>query len=57
MCITSAEYKAIITAMLTVMSGMDPHMISRDFGWFEISSVVRICSWGWNILVESSSWS
>jgi hypothetical protein len=26
---TSAERKTIITAMLTVMSGMDPHMISR----------------------------
>jgi hypothetical protein len=28
MCITSAECKTVITAMLTVMSGMDPHMIS-----------------------------
>jgi hypothetical protein len=27
-CITSAECKTIITAVLTVMSGMDPHMIS-----------------------------
>jgi hypothetical protein len=27
-CITSAECKTIITVMLTVMSGMDPHMIS-----------------------------
>jgi hypothetical protein len=27
-CTTSAECKTIITAMLTVMSGMDPHMIS-----------------------------
>jgi hypothetical protein len=27
-CTTSAECKTIITAMLTEMSGMDPHMIS-----------------------------
>jgi hypothetical protein len=27
-CTTSAEYKTVITAVLTVMSGMDPHMIS-----------------------------
>jgi hypothetical protein len=29
MCATSAEHKTVITAMLTVMSGMDPHMINR----------------------------
>jgi hypothetical protein len=28
MCTTSAECKTVITAMLTVMNGMDPHMIS-----------------------------
>jgi hypothetical protein len=27
-CTTSAECKTIITVMLTVMSGIDPHMIS-----------------------------
>jgi hypothetical protein len=27
-CTTSAECKIVITAMLTVMSGIDPHMIS-----------------------------
>jgi hypothetical protein len=27
-CTTSAECKTIITAVLTVMNGMDPHMIS-----------------------------
>jgi hypothetical protein len=27
-CTMSAECKTVITAMLTVMSGMDPHMIS-----------------------------
>jgi hypothetical protein len=29
MCTTSAECKTVITAVLTVMSGMDPHLISR----------------------------
>jgi hypothetical protein len=28
MCTSSAECKIVITAVLTVMSGMDPHMIS-----------------------------
>jgi hypothetical protein len=28
MCTTSIECKTAITAVLTVMSGMDPHMIS-----------------------------
>jgi hypothetical protein len=28
MCTTSTECKTIITVVLTVMSGMDPHMIS-----------------------------
>jgi hypothetical protein len=38
-CTTSAECKTVITAVLMVMSGMDPHMISWNlrwvwFGWF-----------------------
>jgi hypothetical protein len=35
MCTASAECKTIITAVLMVMSGMDPHMISGNpgFGW------------------------
>jgi hypothetical protein len=32
-CATSAECKTIIAAMLTVMSGMDPHMISGNTGF------------------------
>jgi hypothetical protein len=28
MCTTSAESQTVMTVMLTVMSGMDPHMIS-----------------------------
>jgi hypothetical protein len=31
MCTTSVEHKIVITATLTVMSGMDPHMISRTW--------------------------
>jgi hypothetical protein len=33
MCTTSAECKTIITVVLTIMSGMDPHMITRNLGW------------------------
>jgi hypothetical protein len=36
MCTTSIECKNIIIVVLTVMSGMDPHMISQDSGWFQI---------------------
>jgi hypothetical protein len=35
-CTTSVECKTVITAMFTVMSSMDPHMISRTrvgLGW------------------------
>jgi hypothetical protein len=31
-CTTSIECKTVITVMLTVMSGMDPHMISGNLG-------------------------
>jgi hypothetical protein len=34
MCTTSAEYKTIITVVLTVMSGIDHHKISQDSSWF-----------------------
>ena len=33
MCTTSVECKTVITAVLTVMSGMDPHMISWNLRW------------------------
>jgi hypothetical protein len=36
-CTTSIECKIVITVVLTVMSGMDPHMISGNLGrvgWF-----------------------
>jgi hypothetical protein len=47
MCTTYAECKTVITAVLKVMSGMDPHMISRTRGglvglvWL-IRSILRI---------------
>ncbi len=40
-CTTSAECKTVITAVLMVMSGMDPHMISGNLGW------VFLLSLGW----------
>jgi hypothetical protein len=36
MCTTSIESRTIMTAVLTIMSGMDPHTISRnmvEFGY------------------------
>jgi hypothetical protein len=34
MCTTYVECKIVLTAVLTVMSGMDPHMISGIEDWF-----------------------
>jgi hypothetical protein len=51
MCTTSAECKTVITVMLTVMSGMDSHMISETLGcvmvmfWFGYVKVDFIRSW------------
>jgi hypothetical protein len=56
MCTTFAKCKTVMIAVLTVKSRMDPHMISRDSGWFRNGWVVRCSSWSWNILVELSSW-
>jgi hypothetical protein len=44
MCTTSAKCKTIITAVLTVMSGMDPHMISWNLRlvWF---GLVDLSKW------------
>jgi hypothetical protein len=41
-CTTSAECKTVITAVLTVMSGMDPHMISGTYDWF---GLVGLSKW------------
>jgi hypothetical protein len=32
-CTTSTECKTVITSVLTIMSGMDPHMIRWNLGW------------------------
>jgi hypothetical protein len=37
-CTTSAKCKTVITAVLTVMSDMDPHMISGNLGWIFVKS-------------------
>jgi hypothetical protein len=37
-CTTSVECKTVITAMLTVMGGIDPHMISGNLGWVFVKS-------------------
>jgi hypothetical protein len=37
-CLTSAECKTVIIAVLMVMSGMDPHMISGNLGWVFVKS-------------------
>jgi hypothetical protein len=49
-CTTSAECKTVITAVLTIMSGMDPHMISWNlkrvgfvwFGWLVEVDFIRL---------------
>jgi hypothetical protein len=44
MCTTFAECKTVITVVLTVMSGMDPHMFSWNLrlGWF---GLVGLSKW------------
>jgi hypothetical protein len=46
MCTTSAKCKTIITAVLTVMSSMDPNMISETWDGFLVESWVRLCRSG-----------
>jgi hypothetical protein len=45
-CTTSAECKNVITAVLTVMSGMDPHMISGNTGMGNGDVLVGLCRSG-----------
>jgi hypothetical protein len=45
MCTTSAEYKIVITVVLTVMSGMDPHMISETLDGFWLSLGWVVSKW------------
>jgi hypothetical protein len=52
MCTTSAECKTVITAVLMVMSGMDPHMIRWNlrwvwFGWLWFGWLVKVDLIGW----------
>jgi hypothetical protein len=57
MCTTLVECKTIITVVLMIKSGKDPHMISQDSSLFGNGWVARCSSWTWNVLVESPSWS
>jgi hypothetical protein len=45
-CTTSAECKTIIIVVLTVMSGMDPHMISGNTGMGNGNVLVVLCRSG-----------
>jgi hypothetical protein len=42
MCTTSADCKTVITVVLMVMSGMDPHMISRTWVGLVESGLVSL---------------
>jgi hypothetical protein len=37
-CTTSVKCKTAIIVVLTVMSGMDPHLISGNLGWVFVKS-------------------
>jgi hypothetical protein len=41
-CTTSVECKIVITAVLTVMSGMDPHMISGNTEFVGLSKWILL---------------
>jgi hypothetical protein len=45
-CTTSVECKTVITAVLTVMSSMDSHMISGNIGMGNGYILVRLCQSG-----------
>jgi hypothetical protein len=49
-CTTSAECKTVITTVLTVMSGMDPHMISGTWNGCSVKSLVGTCRSGFTRL-------
>jgi hypothetical protein len=54
MCTTSTEYKTIKKAMLTVMSGMEPHMIRVTWvGMVKKSVVGQSCTLGRATTVDS----
>jgi hypothetical protein len=58
-CTTSAECKTIITTVVMVMSGMDPHMISGTWNGPLVKSLVGLCQSGFTRLWVShgeTSW-
>jgi hypothetical protein len=42
MCTTTPESQTVMTAMLTVKSGMDPHMISGNPGRFGLVGLILL---------------
>jgi hypothetical protein len=54
MCTTSVECKIVITVVLTVMSGMDPHMISGNIGMGNGHVLVGLCGSGFNYVMGRS---
>jgi hypothetical protein len=55
MCTTSTECQTVMTVMLTVMSGMDLHMISGRLGWVWFGWVWsgQFCWLGQSSMVDS----
>jgi hypothetical protein len=53
-CTTSVECETVITAMLTVLSGMDPHMISGNIGMGNGYVLVGLCRSGFYYVVVRS---
>jgi hypothetical protein len=53
-CTTSVECETVITAMLTVLSGMDPHMISGNIGMGNGYVLVGLCQSGFYYVVVRS---
>jgi hypothetical protein len=43
--LVGTECKIVITVVLTVMSGMDPHMISGNMGWVFVKSRLGCSKW------------
>jgi hypothetical protein len=41
-CTTSTECKTVITVVLTIMSGMDPHMIRWNLRWVWFGLFVEV---------------
>jgi hypothetical protein len=41
-CVGPLQSQTVMIAMLTVMSGMDSHMISGNLGWFGLVGLVLL---------------